>query len=93
MRIVCAVILSVSVLAVPHPAHAQGPFTITFDPGAYVGRYSVPGYGFLNGPQAVLLPTGTYWIDSGAGIGGSSFQIQVDASGDDRRHERPLRAS
>jgi hypothetical protein len=55
---------------------------VTIDTGAYLGRYYISGAGgpFFGG-QTVTLAQGTYFLDTGAGIGGSSFSFDVDAAG------------
>ncbi len=57
-------------------------FPITVDPGGYTGRYTIPGQlGLVTGRATVDLPAGTYSIDNGSSIGGSSFAFTVDGGG------------
>src|SRR5437667_9601884 len=56
-------------------------FSITIDPGSYTGRYIVSGNGQFTGKTILNLPSGTYYIDNGSSIGGSSFNFNVDTSG------------
>src|SRR5688572_5379821 len=54
-------------------SEAWAAHTIHVNPGAYTGRYSVPGYGFLSGPQTVELAEGPHLVDTGAGAFSSAF--------------------
>jgi hypothetical protein len=56
-------------------------FTVASDPGTYTGNYTVAGQGSFTGPTTLELAPGVYTVDNGAGLGGSSFDFQVDALG------------
>lgn len=68
----------VLLLLVIHAPPAWAAHSVAIDPGAYTGRYSVPGASNLTGPQTVSLATGTHTLTIGPG---AVFQFTVDAGG------------
>jgi hypothetical protein len=81
-----AVALAAHLLAAA-PVLAASPASITVDPGAYQGRYYIPGVTACcsSGRTTVALADGTYALDTGASVAGSygssSFAFTVAAGG------------
>lgn len=78
---ICAPIVPTAlalILAVILAPSAWADSAIDLQPGAYTGRYSVPGNANLSGPQTVILPEGTHTLTIAPSV---SFQFHVDAAG------------
>ncbi|MEM7144834.1 MAG: PEP-CTERM sorting domain-containing protein [Verrucomicrobiota bacterium] len=66
---------------------------ITFDPGNYVGKYSVAGGARVMGVQAFDLADGNHVVDMGSAIGGSLVSITVDEGAGTVTSLNPVAAS
>jgi len=81
-KLVCArnfLLVSTMALIVTFSESALAAFSITIDPDAYTGKYSVPGAVSVTGVQIVSLNAGTHFVDIGPGI---NFSFSVSSTGD-----------
>jgi hypothetical protein len=78
MRQTCKIAIQVMALGILG-VNAQA---VSIVPGAYAGRYSVVGVtGYQSGAASLTLAAGTYFVDNGTAIGGSTFDFTVDGLG------------
>ena len=79
---VCArnfLLVSAMALIVTFSGSALAVFSITIDPDAYTGKYTVPGAASVTGVQIVSLNAGTHFVDIAPGI---NFSFSVSSTGD-----------
>ncbi|MGQ0734382.1 MAG: thrombospondin type 3 repeat-containing protein [Acidobacteriota bacterium] len=67
------------ILGLQVASSAQATFTITIDPGAYAGQYSVAGEPFRTGGYSTSLAPGTYGVSVGS-FAGFSFRVAGDGA-------------
>ena len=77
-RITIALVVTAVITPTASTALAASPTLI--QPGAYTGRYIIAGVEHT-GPASVTLPAGTYTLETGASVPGSSFLFTIDGTG------------